>query len=168
MPGVPDLPNLDLQNKLRAMERELRELAVRQGVSTGTVASAYASAEEKSLKGENKVPIDTAIKDPSGLFGANAFYTAPAEGYYQVNGTAGLKCASETIQITRIHVSGTNKLEGQRVVTKAGQYGICVVTGILFLAVGAKVELYTYVETGEAEKLSQTGSCDVMSVVRVA
>lgn len=132
-----------------------------------SVAIAYAAAEVTGLKGENKVPINTVVQDPGGHFGANAFYTVPSTGYYLITGVAGLKTASESITITKIRVSGTEQLEGNRVVSKAGSYTILTVSGILFLSAAEKIELYTYVEVGEASKLSQTGSCDVLSVMRV-
>lgn len=132
-----------------------------------SVAMAYRKAEQGIPSGVvTKLELDTVIKDPGSnmtVSAGNGFYTAPAEGYFQVEAAWTINTLS-TNTFIRIASAGTEKLRG----VQGKELQTTTVAGVIFCKKGDKISVEVAQESGaERKALSSSGEFNYFCVNRV-
>jgi hypothetical protein len=131
-------------------------------VGPTTPARAYRNAAYTVPGGGAVVPLDTIAFDPGGNFStASSRYTAPASGYYQIDGVVGASSTGSQLQ-AQIWKNGSQVSSN----FGASAGGGTSVSDVVYLNVGDYVDLRTYLPTGTVA-LSTGLSFTYMSVVQV-
>jgi hypothetical protein len=173
-----------LEKEVKELKEQVSALNSEPVAGLKTVAMAYRKEAFSIPSGAvTKVPVDTVINDPEGLFNlVEGVYVAPSTGYYNVQGevlintSLALPGFGEDIQVVRglaqIDVGGAAKIRGSDFSEASGILG-AVCGGIVHVAAGSKIELATFqlCETKAEARGLLVANGEVtnrLSVVRVA